>query len=139
LNATGTQFLVYLTDDWGTTWSGPASVAEDATKVHFKPWMAYSTGGVLGLTWRTDQPGPGPTFPYNVWAAVSHDGGATFSQPLEISTANSPAPDPRQVATDDVSFINLDRHNAFVAWGDWRPGEMSGYFSSVKLQAFIRP
>jgi hypothetical protein len=167
LNSTAGQFLVYTTTDSGTTWTGPTVVSEDATKVHFKAWMAYSPQGVLGITWRTNQPDPDaglvnraavtedadstscpvdddpnnfdpcdPPFPYNVWAAISNNNGASFSQPLEISTGNSPAPDPKQVATDDTSNINLDGQDAFVAWGDWRPGEMTGYFSTIKLQAF---
>jgi hypothetical protein len=139
LNSTGTQFMVDVTTDSGATWSGPTLVAENATKVHFKPWMAYSPEGILGLTWRANQPGPGPTFPYSVWAAFSSDAGTTFSTPLEISGANSPAPDPKQAAVDDVSWISLNKHNVFVAWGDWRPGEMSGFFSSVKVQAFKHP
>jgi hypothetical protein len=142
LNSAGTEFLVYRTADGGNTWSGPTVVTEDNTKVHFKPRMAYSPHGVLGLMWRTNQPGPGPTFPYNVWAAItddretSDDNRGAFSEPLEVSTADSPAPDPTQLAVDDFSFLTLDREDLFVAWADWRPGEMSGFFSAVKLQAF---
>ena len=33
-------------------------------------------------------------------------------------------------------MITLDNHDAFIAWGDWRPGEDQGFFSAVKLQAF---
>ena len=79
---------------------------------------------------------PATTFPYNAWAAVSDDGGATFSQPLQISTSISPAPDPTWLFFDDASYITFDGQNAFIAWGDWRPGDRSGFFSSVKLQAF---
>ncbi len=72
-----------------------------------------------------------------VFAAISHDAGATFSDPLQISTAASPGPDPKMLeGGDDTSFINLDGQDAFVAWGDWRPGDVSGYFSAVKLHAF---
>ena len=98
--------------------------------------MVYSPQGVLGLAWLTIQPGPGPTFPYNVWAAISNDGGATFSEPLRISSADSPAPDPVRGDAFRAVFIDLDRRNAFISWPDWRPGERSGFFSAVKLQAF---
>jgi hypothetical protein len=38
--------------------------------------------------------------------------------------------------TDDSSAITLSGQDAFVGWGDWRPGDVAGYFSSIKLQAF---
>jgi hypothetical protein len=136
LNSTAGQFLVYRTSDSGTTWSGPTVVTEDATKTHQRPWMASSPDGVIGLMWRTNQPGAGPTFPYNIWAATSDDGGATFSAPIQISTANSPAPDPAYLGSDDFSYITLSHQDAFIGWADWRPGDRTGYFSAVKLQAF---
>jgi len=75
--------------------------------------------------------------PYNVWATISDDEGATFSQPLKISSADSPGEDPAlPFGFDDLSDINLNDQYAFIAWADWRPGDRSGYFSAVKLQAF---
>jgi hypothetical protein len=136
LNASAGEFLAYVTGDSGTSWSGATVVTEDATKTHQRPWMAISPDGVIGLMWRSNQPGAGPTFPYNVWAAISTDGGTTFGAPLEISSSNSPAPDPAYLGSDDFSFISLDHRDAFVGWADWRPGERAGYFSAVKLQAF---
>jgi len=139
--AADTQFVVYQTHDSGSTWSGPTALTEDATKAHVKPYMSYSPDGVLGLMWRTNEPGPGPTFPFNVWAAISNDGGTTFTEPLKISTATSPAPDPGTYgdSSDCCSFINLSRQAAFVAWGDWRPGEDAAFFSAIKRQAFEFP
>lgn len=193
LNPTKTQFLVYQTKDAGVTWSGPTMVAEDATKTHFHPWMAYSPKGVLGLMWQTNfnsapatQGGAlpaalpesilatlseqvreaiesgtklpesvlatlpeqvreaiaaqaaGPLSPYNVWAAISDDGGATFTAPLQVSRGNSPAPQeflPFGIG-DDFSFLALSGTHAFVAWADYRPGDRQGFFSAIKLDAF---
>lgn len=132
------QFAVLQTRDSGATWTGPVTISEDATKAHFHPWIAYSPTGVLGLMWQTNQPGPGPTFPYSVWAATSDDGGSTFSQPLKVSTADSPAPDSRPFANlgDDFSFIALSGNEAFVAWADWRAGERAGFISAIDLHEF---
>ncbi|MFI5047041.1 MAG: sialidase family protein [Acidimicrobiia bacterium] len=77
---------------------------------------------------------------YNVWAAVSHDGGATISAPLNVSKADSPAPQtglPYGIG-DDFSFIALSPTHAFVVWADYRPGDRSGYFSAIDLNAFKR-
>jgi hypothetical protein len=108
--------------------------------------MAYSPTGVLGLMWKTrDQaptvaptarnPPPSPA-PYDVWAAISRDGGATFSEPLKVSSAPSPGPKPGIFATDALSSMALGPQEAFVTWGDWRTGELSSFFSAIKLQAF---
>jgi hypothetical protein len=158
LNATGTEFLVHVTHDSGATWSQvPTVVTDNPSTTKFKTWMSYSPKGVLGLMWRStaadadvanptgtsgagdasEADPPDPPSPYTVFAANSDDQGATFSDPLQISTGESPAPDPLMpFGTDDTSFINLDNQDAYVAWGDWRPGDVAGFFSAVKLQAF---
>jgi hypothetical protein len=147
LNAGQQWFLEYRTDDFGVTWVGPTIVTDDATKAHFHPWLASSTDGVIGLMWQTNQLGPGATsceefeggpvttcYPYNVWAAISDNDGATFSSPLKISKAESPAS--VYLNSDDFSFISLSHQDAYIGWADWRPGDRSGFFSAVKLQAF---
>jgi hypothetical protein len=143
LNSTGSQFLVYRTTDSGNTWSGPTAVG-NTPGVHFKPSIAYSPNGVLGLMWRNWTGTPNSS-PYNVWAATSNDEGSTFTSPLEISEpvntngsshVDSPAGDPTWLFFDDDSYITMNNQYAFIAWGDWRHGDRSGFFSSVKLQAF---
>jgi hypothetical protein len=134
LNSTGGQFRVSVTHDSGSTWNGPTTLTDNPSTTKFKTWIAYSPKGRLGLMWRSNDAAPGG--PYKVFAAVSDDQGATWTDPLQISTASSPAPDPTQVALDDTSMIALDNQNAFVAWGDWRPGEVQGFFSAIKAQAF---
>ena len=159
-NSTATEFLVLLTHDSGATWSQvPTVVTDDPNTRKFKSWMSYSPHGVLGLAWRSISPdadvanvtatsahgdsseeaeaSASSSTEYNVFAAISLDEGETFSDPLKISTRESPSPDPNMLfGTDDTSFINLDNEDAFVAWGDWRPGDVSGFFSAVKLHAF---
>ena len=146
------EFHVYQTSDAGSTWTGPAIVTEDATKPHFHGYLAYSRQGVLGLIWRSWQGAPpgqavqaGPFagststyYPYNTWAAMSRDGGGTFSQPLKISRADSPAPQSGQFgnAGDDFSGLALEGEYVYAGWADWRPGERSGYFSAARLDAF---
>jgi hypothetical protein len=147
----GKEFYVYQTSDSGNTWSGPATVTDDSTKSHYHSWMAYSPDGTLGIMWRTRLPGPGqtaapvtegfgggPALPYNVWAAISRDGGATFSQPFKVSSADSLAPQsgPFGNAADDYSSITLDREYAYVSWADWRPGDRSAFFRAIKLVEF---
>jgi hypothetical protein len=139
LNNSQTAFSVFQTRNSGRTWSGPTTVANDG-KTHWNPYLAYSPYGVLGLVWRTNEPGPGPTFPYSIWAAISNNGGRTFSRPLEVNCC-SPAAPPGQLFTggdipQDLSAIALSSKGVYVAWGDWRTGERNIFFSAIKYQAF---
>jgi hypothetical protein len=151
----GKEFHVYQTHDAGNTWTAPVVVTDDATKRHYHGAMAYSRQGVLGLMWRTMQPvagqpaptsapaggpGGGPAFPYNVWAVVSRDGGATFSEPLKVSGADSPAPPAGQFANagDDYSTIALDGDYVYVGWADWRPVERQNFINALRLDEFKR-
>jgi hypothetical protein len=182
MNSTSSELLVYQTFDMGATWQGPTAVTEDTSAVHYKPWISYSSEGVLGVMWRSTVPattaattasairtmalitraddpssdptdcnippgvsedcndGDPPTGAYTIWAAISYNGGASFSNPLEISTAPSPVPPATASQSfDDDSYISLNKDDVYVAWADWRTGERQAYFSDAKLQAFTFP
>jgi Neuraminidase (sialidase) len=144
------EFHVYQTRDGGATWTGPAVVTEDASKPRFHGNMAFSRQGVLGLMWRTRQmapgqklppqrlPGMGPSVPYNVWAAVSRDGGATFSEPLKASSVDSPAPQsgPFAGSGDDFSGLAVEGNEVYVGWADWRVAERDNFFRAFNLKDF---
>jgi hypothetical protein len=149
LNTTGANFLVFRTPDSGKTWSQPVSMGEDTSKTHFAPFVGYSPKGDFGLMWRTYEPDPmnpgasPPYMPWSVWVAISKDEGLTFSKPLKVSKANSPAPpnDPN----DHFSFIGDhgpsgialdDAGGVYVVWADWTPGERAIFFSAINSQAF---
>jgi hypothetical protein len=62
---------------------------------------------------------PAPV-PYTIWAAVSRDAGATFSQPLQVSAGASAPADPNMLTgTDDTSVIALSDSDVLVGWGQW--------------------
>jgi hypothetical protein len=148
----GREYHVYRTHDAGQTWQGPVGLTEDVGKTHYHSAMAYSEKGVLAIMWQTAQsppgqsamaapaggPGGGPAFPYNVWAAISRDGGTSFSAPLKISSAESPAPpsDPFGNAGDDYSSIAVSGNHVYVTWADWRSQERANFFRDVALEDF---
>jgi hypothetical protein len=142
-DSTGGNFLPFVTHNNGNTWAPGTPVSDNPATFKFKTWIGYSPDGVLGFTWRSHTaPGTAPTIPYMVFAATSNDQGATWSDPLQISTAPSPGSDPLWASggdRDDTSVIALSRQGAFIGWGDWRPGDVQGFFSAVKLQAFSFP
>ena len=57
----------------------------------------------------------------NVFAAISRDNGMTFDAPVQLNSAPSPPPDPKQFAEDDVSWVVVTTQYVYGAWGDWRP------------------
>jgi len=147
LTRDSTGIRVMVTRDSGETWSPPATVvsapaadtsADDPKASPIatlsrgtitKPWMAYGPSGVLGFIWkqrRDDVKGP-PTPPqsplvvwgpgFDVYAAISCDGGTTWLPPLRVNGETSPNGPAGQ---DDLSYIALDQHDAHLVWGDRR-------------------
>ena len=61
--------------------------------------------------WRTNEGAPFPALtPYSIWAAISYDGGRTFSRPLEVnccSPAAQPGPFTGGNIGQDLSAIAL--------------------------------
>jgi hypothetical protein len=126
---------------WRSATTDPPPAA-DALAAH--PALAGATDPPcdLEIFCGDDENAADPTpVPYTMQAAISADQGASWSAPLQISTAPSPASDPLWATggdRDDTSVIALSRQGAFIGWGDWRPGDVQGFFSAVKLQAFNR-
>jgi hypothetical protein len=149
MNASGADFLVYQTPDAGKTWGEAVRISEGANKTHFAPYVAFSPRGEFGLMWRTYEPDPRKPeakpqqLPYSVWAVVSRDGGATFSQPLRVSKADSPAApdDPndafRIIGDHGPSGMAIDGYGGvYVVWADWTPGERAIFSSSINIDSF---
>jgi hypothetical protein len=131
LNQSGTNLRVLVTDDDGETWSGPHTIPETAQGADFKQWMDYGPTGVLGLMWKkrrddlSTPPPPsmtqlvgqtwGPAF--DVYAAISCDGGNTWLPPLRVNAETSPS---GPNGFDDLSYLAMDAHQAHLVWGDRR-------------------
>ena len=98
--------------------------------------------------WRTWTGAP-DTSPYNVWAAVSRDGGETFSTPLEVSDGNSAAPWNAlglyliPTFADDFSYVTVNGPDVYVGWAAWTGTDAQGYpvrqglVSKIPLEAFF--
>lgn len=90
---------------------------------------------------------PAP-IPYTLWAAVSKDAGATWTQPLQVSSSPSAPADPNMLTgTDDTSALAMSNSDVFVGWGQWPSGKdqnglplnLQGMFAAVKIPAFTHP
>jgi hypothetical protein len=118
-------FEVYVTDDAGKTWNGPAIInAADENR----PWINFGLNGGLGVMWRTNA--------VDAYAVYSFDSGKTFSKPVKVNSATYPAADSNSPG-DDWSTINSDNDFVYVAWPDGRNGQtIDGILARVPLALF---
>lgn len=117
---------VYVTDDAGRSWTGPAVIAAPNAQ---RPWMDFGPGGQLGIMWRTTT--------LDAFSAVSFDHGRTFSRTLQVNRTTQPA-GVNGPPGDRWSTITLDKRYAYVAWSDGRNGELDGILARVPLSAYRR-
>lgn len=138
-----TELLVAVTEDSGETWTSPAHLASPRGGGCYKQWMDYSPGGHLGLVWRTPTDAASgslgafgaPPLPYDIWTALSLDGGKQWSKPLRVNSAPSPGPGPSDLG-DDLSWITLDQTHAHLGWGDWRDGDRNSWYGRVPFSEY---
>jgi len=100
-----------------------------------KPAFEFSRGGMLGLIWRASYADRS----YDIWAAISRDGGKTFSKSLRVSHSRSPAFDLYRNAGlfgDDIQDLSMDRENIHLVWGDSRSGFQGVWYGRVRFSDF---
>lgn len=129
-------FSVAVSNDYGSSWSDftPGGKTPGATRLT-KPAFEYSRDGVLGLIWRAIYDDGS----YDVWAAISRDGGNRFSQPQAVSHARSPAYDLYRNAGlfgDDIQDLSMDSDNLHLVWGDSRSGFQGVWYGRVSFDSF---
>ncbi len=136
LRSDGASYEVAVSQDAAQSWSSFAAAGGTPEAVRLtKPSFKYSREGVLGLMWRAVY-GDGS---YDIWAAISRDGGATFSTAHRISRAKSPASDPYRNAGlfgDDIQDLAFDRERMHLVWGDSRAGFQGVWYARVPLADF---
>jgi len=77
---------------------------------------------------------------YDIWSAISKDGGKSFSRSLRVSHAVSPASDPIRVgANDDIQDLSMDNDNIHMVWGDSRAGFQAVFYGRVPFSAYDFP
>lgn len=159
---------LYRTEDAGQTWNGPTKIAAEPGKVFANTELIYGSNGDLGIAWRSRNAPPagaqggGPgggggggfgqnRGPSDIFAVLSRDGGATFSQPVKINSeelvasASDMTADACAVCVKSRQFalsrdggvaMVLTPEEAYFAWPDWRTGEGAIFFKAVKFSAF---
>jgi hypothetical protein len=73
---------------------------------------------------------------YEIWSAISHDGGKTFSTPKKVSTERSPGISRRRGMSEHGSdFISVAVDDDFVhmTWFDNRSGFMGTWYGRIPI------
>jgi hypothetical protein len=128
------HYEVTTSEDHGQTWSRPVNAGSTPGAFYLvKPAFRYSPGGLLALMWRAVY----RDGTYDIWSSISKDGGKTFSSPLRVSHAKSPATNPtRSGANDDIQDIAISNDNVYMVWGDYREGFQGVFIGRVQISAY---
>jgi hypothetical protein len=110
-------------EDDGRTWSPPQDASGAGRQIYGH--SLHRVGNRLLLTWQDQRPGPGQPHPGStlpsparIYATSSHDGGATWSPPVQVDGLPAGAP---ATATEPSSALTPSGE-AWVAWQDGRNG-----------------
>ncbi|HTA23578.1 MAG TPA: hypothetical protein VK763_08605 [Terriglobales bacterium] len=136
---TGTymRVLVIHSSDGGNTWSRPVPVAP-ASETHdqFFPWISVSPTGLVGVSWFDRRNDPA-NVDYQAYAAISSDGGETFQQNVQLTTAfSNPDDNGYDGILGDYAGNTWDGPNYFVAaWMDTSNGVNSqDYIGGIRVK-----
>ena len=125
-----------VSEDHGQTWSPFVTAANpnDATSFDRQLAFQFDRNGVLAIAWRQVY----ADGTYDLWSAISKDGGYHFSQPLRVSHAKSPSQSYKrsQTQNDDVVDVSMDKDNIHFIWGDQRAGFLGSWYAKVALSSY---
>jgi hypothetical protein len=117
-NHTPSGVAVATSHDGGLHWGAPVMVHYEAANNFFndKEWIAAGAGGNVYVTWTKFNQGPHGAgyISSNIVIAISHDHGATWSDPIQVSDAAHPfdqgsAP---AVAPDGTIYVAYEGNQA---------------------------
>jgi hypothetical protein len=131
------EMQMYVTEDDGKTWKGPNKAGSVPGTTISKPDIGYSPHGDLATMWLAVNPDGS----YSVWSSVSHDGGSSFSAPIHVSQAPSPARSTIKYRGnnwdgDDLSSIAVDNDFVHIVWADGRAGFLGAWYARVPLSSY---
>lgn len=106
--------------DRGRTWSTPRRLAPSQAAAQFMPELAVNPAGAIVATWFSTA-GFANNAHFNLYAALSNDGGRSFSSPLRVTSAPSTPRTPGNLRP--ISFYYKELGYGFIsAYSRWGAG-----------------
>ena len=134
------DILTYNSHNAGKTWSGPVRVNDDQMgandTIHDLSWGSFAPNGTYAVTWRDRRnTGKSDTIPFQIYCALSKDGGNSYSSNFLISDAISPAV--TIVHGDDFLGCGLSDSTVYSLWSDMRTGKENTFFNATSISKII--
>jgi hypothetical protein len=122
-----TDIYFARSSDGGRSWSEPERVNDDRTTTdQWMPAMTVAPNGTLAIIWYDRRLDPN-NLKFDVYMAVSHDGGRTWLPNRRVTTVSSDVPPlgpsfdrVRPCYMADYNDIAADHENFYIVWGDNR-------------------
>jgi len=114
-------FLIRSTNA-GNNWSSPLRINNDASNNGIGQDMSWSfqINGLIGAAWRDRRNGfPGSLSPFDVYFAVSTDGGISFGNNIRVTNQTSPFNNNGVKGNDFLGFA-MANNKAHTTWADFR-------------------
>ncbi len=116
-----TDIYVRYSDDDGATWSSRVKINDDSSgRAQFLPYVAVDqTTGDLVATWYDARNDPTNHDAIEYWGAISHDGGATWSNfQISAGASNGDAGTDSDFEFGDYSWVDFVDGLAMPVWSD---------------------
>jgi hypothetical protein len=137
LSSGNAEIQVYVTEDYGKTWTGPVKAGSVPETTVVRPDMDYSPRGDLAIMWLATK----QDRTYTCWSVASHDGGHKFGMPIQVSQGPSPARSSiknrgNNWDGDDLSTLAVDNEYVHIVWADGRAGFLGSWYARVPLASY---
>jgi hypothetical protein len=125
---TVSSYEVWFTPDSGETWTQALTTTASAGDRLSHSWIAFGPTGAVGVVWRNTHSDAS----YEVLAAISTDGGATFGPPIELTSGTAPPPEVPELGDDCACNLHLDRKYLYTTWGGSLTGQRQVWFARYR-------
>jgi hypothetical protein len=124
----GRTLEAWRTEDGGATWVHDVVATAADGHTFNKAGFGFAPDGTLAAVWR-DQGADGS---YDVWAAVSDDGGSTW-RPRKLTATPAPGSTTPTPGDDCSCNIGVTNTSVYTVWGDARGGNRELWFGAWRF------
>lgn len=132
--------FVFSSEDGAITWSNNAiRINDDAINNGIgqdMSWGSFSPNGHYAVCWRDRRNGGiGSSAPFEIFTALSADGGSTFSSNFNLGSASSPVISLSK--GNDFLGVALNNNELFANWSDRRTGNNQIFFREESISLLL--